>query len=342
MRDSDNVNVRPVKGENDVYACNFSRDAFKNQRWDEYSSKARGLFLDGNGKVVARGFEKFFNLGENEQTTRENIDKRLKFPVRVERKENGFLGLVSAREDGSWRFWSKSGQTDYSYLIEHLFKQTLDIGQEEALWNIVHDADVTLAFEVIDQESDRHIIKYDTSRLVFLHAIGNTVDFHIDHDADKLIDMDGFFARPEVLGVFQSDEEREALWSMLDEERHDSTREGVVVYDADGYMFKLKSDYYLEVKSLRTMLERTVLHDRPIADNDHSERAEKARWVLSHANMNRLVYTRKAFNERGVDMEYVGDLLAGGPATPDVSPSDAYRRTHAKGRRLDGKNQRNV
>ena len=79
MRDSDNVNVRPVKGENDVYACNFSRDAFRNQRWDEYSSKARGLFLDGNGNVVARGFEKFFNLGENEQTTRENIDKRLKF-----------------------------------------------------------------------------------------------------------------------------------------------------------------------------------------------------------------------------------------------------------------------
>lgn len=205
MRDSDNVNVRPVKGENDVYACNFSRDAFKNQRWDEYSSKARGLFLDGNGNVVARGFEKFFNLGENEQTTRENIDKRLKFPVRVERKENGFLGLVSARGDGSWRFWSKSGQTDYSYLIQRLFKETLDIGQEQALWNIAHDANVTLAFEVIDQESDRHIIKYDTSRLVFLHAIKNTVDFHIDHDADKLIDMDGFFDRPEVLSVFHSD-----------------------------------------------------------------------------------------------------------------------------------------
>lgn len=312
MRDSDNVNVRPVKGETDVYACNFSRDAFRNQRWDEYSSKARGLFLDGNGNVVARGFEKFFNLGENEQTTRENIDKRLKFPVRVERKENGFLGLVSTRGDGSWRFWSKSGQTDYSYLIQRLFKETLDIGQEQALWNIAHDADVTLAFEVIDQESDRHIIKYDTSRLVFLHAIKNTADFHIDHDADKLIDMDRFFNRPEVLAVFHSDKEREELWSMLDEERHDSTREGVVVYDADGYMFKLKSDYYLEVKSLRTMLERAILHDRPIPADDHSERAEKARWVLFHADMNRLVYTRKAFNERGVDMEYVGDLLSRG------------------------------
>lgn len=103
MRDSDNVNVRPVKGENDVYACNFSRDAFKNQRWDEYSSKARGLFLDGNGNVVARGFEKFFNLGENEQTTRENIDKRLKFPVRVERKENGFLGVAAHSADDGHR-----------------------------------------------------------------------------------------------------------------------------------------------------------------------------------------------------------------------------------------------
>lgn len=312
MRDSDNVNVRPVKGENDVYACNFSRDAFKNQRWDKYSSKARGLFLDGNGKVVARGFEKFFNLGENEQTTRENIDKRLKFPVRVERKENGFLGLVSARGDGSWRFWSKSGQTDYSYLIQRLFKETLDIGQEQALWNIAHDADVTLAFEVIDQESDRHIIKYDTSQLVFLHAIGNTVDFHIDYDADDLIDTDRFFARPEVLAVFQTEEQRESLWHMLDEERRWSDREGVVVYDADGYMFKLKSDYYLEVKSLRNLLERAVLRNKPIADNDHSERAELASWVLSHANMNRLVYTRKAFNERGVDMEYVGDLLSRG------------------------------
>lgn len=96
---------------------------------------------------------------------------------------------------------------------------------------------------------------------------------------------------------------------MLDEERHGSTREGVVMTP---YMFKLKSDYYLEVKSLRNLLERAILHDRPIPADDHSERAELARWVLFHANMNRLVYTRKAFNERGVDMEYVGDLLSRG------------------------------
>lgn len=63
----------------------------------------------------------------------------------------------------------------------------------------------------------------------------------------------------------------------------------------------------MHVKSLRC-----PRNNRHLILGNHSERAEKARWVLLHANMNRLVYTRKAFNERGVDMEYVGDLLSRG------------------------------
>lgn len=310
MRESDDVNVRPVNGERGVYACNFTRDAFKNHHWDEYSSKARGLFLDGEGNVVARGFDKFFNLDENEQTTRENIDRRLKFPVRVERKENGFLGLVSVGDDGEWRFWSKSGQTDYSPLIERLFHRTVDVDRMERLKSLVWMLGLTLAFEVIDQESDRHIIDYDESEIVFLHAIVNTVDFQTDLAADRLIDSMGMFKRPEVIAVFQSESEREELWRLIDRERHNSTREGIVVYDGNDYMFKVKSDYYLKVKSLRNLLERVVLRGKPIADNDHSERADKVRWVLAHADMDRLVYRREAFSDKGVDMEYVGELLS--------------------------------
>lgn len=307
MRQNQNVCVKPVKGEFDAYACNFSRDAFNNHRWDEYTSKARGLFLNSNGRVVARGFEKFFNLGENEETSRENVDGRLKFPVRVERKENGFLGLVSMRGDGSWRFWSKSGQTDYSQLIERLFMQT--VGEHESeLREIMRCHNVTLSFEVIDQDSDRHIIDYDRSYIVFLHAIANDVDFRIDYKTDKLIDGIGIFVRPQILATFQTDSERARLWDMLKDERL-STREGVVVYGADGYMFKLKTDYYLTVKSVRSMLERALLQGKPIRENDHSERADMARWVLEHADMDKLTYTREAFNSKGVDMEYVGRLL---------------------------------
>ena len=257
--------------------------------------------------MVARGFEKFFNLGENEETSRENVDGRLKFPVRVERKENGFLGLVSMRGDGSWRFWSKSGQTDYSRLIERLFMRS--VGEHESeLRGIMRRHDVTLAFEVVDQESDRHIIDYDRSYIVFLHAIANDVDFRIDYKTDKLIDGIGIFVRPQVLATFRTDGERARLWSLLEDERS-STREGVVVYGADGYMFKLKTDYYLTVKGVRSMLERVLLQGRPIRESDRSERADMARWVLEHADMDKLTYTREAFDSKGVDMEYVGRLL---------------------------------
>ena len=95
---------------------------------------------------------------------------------------------------------------------------------------------------------------------------------------------------------------------MLEDERL-STREGVVVYGADGYMFKLKTDYYLTVKGLRPMLERALLQGRPTRETDRSERADMARWVLEHADMDKLTYTREMFGDKGVDMEYVGRLL---------------------------------
>lgn len=69
---SDNVNVRPVKGENDVYACNFSRDAFRNQRWDEYSSKARGLFRPGTAMSWHAASRSSSTSGRT-RLTRENI-----------------------------------------------------------------------------------------------------------------------------------------------------------------------------------------------------------------------------------------------------------------------------
>ena len=140
MRDSDNVNVRPVKGETDVYACNFSRDAFRNQRWDEYSSKARACSSTGTAMSWHAASRSSSTSGRTSRPPARTSTSVSSSQCAWNARENGFLGLVSTRGDGSWRFWSKSGQTDYSYLIQRLFKETLDIGQEQALWNIAHDA----------------------------------------------------------------------------------------------------------------------------------------------------------------------------------------------------------
>lgn len=303
MRTNPNVRVRPVRGETDVYACNFTRDAFRNHKWDEYSSKARGLFLDHEGRVVMRGFEKFFNLGENDTVTLDKVLDHDAYPVRVERKENGFLGLIGAAPDGRLRCWSKSGLTDYSPLIERLLRETV-ADRADDLWRILNGRNVTMAVEVVDMESDRHIIGYDHSRLFLLHCIRNTETFAIDPDAERLIAESFDFDRPEVLCECH---DRGELEKAIESARA-GEREGVVLYYADGWMVKIKSDHYLRVKSLRPLLKRVLLNGKPVPMDD-SERSRLVRTVLEKADPDGLTYRRAEFDEPDVDMTYVGTLI---------------------------------
>lgn len=303
MRANPNVRVRPVKGETDVYACNFTRDAFRNRKWDEYSSKARGLFLDHEGRVVMRGFEKFFNLGENDTVTLDKVLDHDAYPVRVERKENGFLGLIGAAPDGRLRCLSKSGLTDYSPLIERLLHETV-ADRANDLWRILNERNVTMAVEVVDMESDRHIVGYDNSRLFLLHCIRNMETFAIDMEAERLIAESFQFDRPEVLCECH---DRDELEKAIADARA-SEREGVVLYFADGWMVKVKSDHYLRVKSLRSPLKRVLLNGKPVPTDD-SERARLVRTVLGKADPDRLTYRRAEFDEPDVDMTYVGSLI---------------------------------
>lgn len=296
MQATPTVHVRPVTGEPDVFACNFTRKAFAHHLWDEYSSTARGLFLNREGRVVARGFDKFFNIGENPETTLTNVLKRIGYPVRVERKMNGFLGLVSARPDGTLRYWSKSGQTDYSRLAERL----VDRFDTTALWRVAHDRDVTLLFEIIDHENDRHIISEPTSRAVFLHAVKNTRDFTLDPEADRMVrDLTG--EPPLTVAVAHTPGQLETI---IDQQAALTGVEGVVLYGADGYMAKVKTRYYLTVKSLRKPLEDTLLHGAPVRVG--GERGRLARAVLDGMPRDRLMYAKTVDGTPAVDMEEVG------------------------------------
>ena len=305
MRDNPNVRVMPVRGEEDLWACNFTRDAFRNHAWDEYSSKARGLFLNSQGDVVMRGFDKFFNLGETKQTSLDNVLEHMTYPARVEMKENGFLGLIGATEqEGMFHFYSKSGQTNYSPLIEKAFLRDLpDPHTRHEIWQTMRAHDVTVACEIVDAESDQHIIHYDKSRLYYLHAIHNHVEFAIDTQADSLLNT-LFPYRPDRYMIQDETGLRQAL--------HDaalSSREGVVIYGADGYMVKVKSALYLQSKRLRPVLENILLRGKPIPQ-DMSERSRLVRAVLDEIPHGRLVYHRAAFDRDAVDMTQVTDWLA--------------------------------
>jgi len=74
-----------------IDSYSFSRKAVYDKSWESVTIKTRGLFVNNKtNKLVARGYEKFFNLGERglELTS-------LTYPVQVFTKENVFLGLLS-------------------------------------------------------------------------------------------------------------------------------------------------------------------------------------------------------------------------------------------------------
>lgn len=306
MMSNPNVRVRPVDGEDDVYACNFTRDAFINHKWDGYTTKARGLFLNRNGKVVMRGFEKFFNIGENEETMLPEVLRKMKYPVRVERKKNGFLGIIGAREDGSLRFYSKSGETDYSALVKRNFER---LGIDHDVWRILHDHDVTLVCEIVDIDDDRHIIYASESKCWFLHALSNTVDFHIDDAAEaelREVSPDNWPERYEVA-------DEDALTAAINEAAA-ADYEGVVLYGANGYMAKVKSNLYLRTKRLRSKLQRALLYGKTTNNAEADDII--ARFGAS------LVYHRPLFDDDDVDMTVISRWLAAGGSTRDM-PGEA-------------------
>ena len=309
MRADPYVRVIPVRGETDVYACNFTAEAFREHRWTDRTINARGLFVGGNGQVVQRGFEKFFAVDETEGTSFAQVVNHAQehpesLPVRVERKENGFLGLVGAAgTPGLFRFWSKSGQTDYSALIERLFPSDSAVCAE--LWRMLHEWNVTAAFEVIDRESDRHIVGYESSGLRLLHLIRNAESFSIDAAHEETFTLAGGFVRPETVAIRHSPEEvAQAIG-----EAKASPREGVVLYFADGWMVKVKSDRYKLVKAMRPLMQRVLLRGRSF--NKSGDIADLARRIIDYAHEHHidLAYERQAFGERDIDMTKVNDIV---------------------------------
>ena len=308
MMDNPNVVVKKVKGEDDIYACNFTRDAFTKHKWDNYSSKARGLFLDHEGNVVMRGFDKFFNIGENEETSFENVMERMTYPARVERKENGFLGIIGAKGNGdpSFRFFSKAGNTDYSQLVRRRFEKVVPPGSdvENEVFTLMRRANASLVCEVIDTESDRHIIKYPESCIYALHLIRNDVDFEVLPVWEEILRrIASNMEWPDSFMVNSRDELDRAVTDAKTGER-----EGIVIYGADGYMCKLKSDHYLFIKSLRTSLQNAILGGKPPKKND-SVRYRVVTDILKNSDKTKLVYRREAFDKDDIDMTYVSEYL---------------------------------
>lgn len=235
-----------------ITAYNFTRDAFQRGRWDDLSTAARGLFMRGD-KVVARGYEKFFNLNERNGYTGEQVLEQFEYPVLVKPKINGFLMIV-ASIDGELVYYTKGGPTAYAKAGQEAFERAHMPHVRQRLAGLLVQLDVSLTFEVV-LENDPHIVE-ESAGVYFLGAIVNDVEFRLadDYAMDWIEAYVGAGAGSTAIVA----ENREELAHWLDVYSLEDTGEGAVFTDAAGRWTKVKSQRYSHLKSMRSPLMRVV------------------------------------------------------------------------------------
>lgn len=249
-----------------LVSANFTRDVFQSRQWDEIVTRARGLFLRGQN-VVARSYDKFFNLGERPETEREALRENLEFPVTVYVKENGYLGIVGYDETtDSLVFCSKS-------TTEGPFAQTLKeaffrmCAAPEKVREYLRETHSSLVFEVVDPVGDPHIISYGFKDpvLFLLDVVHRSEAFEkapyleLQHVAERF----GFFIK-RCGGTLHNVEEFDA-W--LDQVTAPGYRfggvedvEGFVLEDTKGFQTKIKLHFYSFWKRMRSLKDHVLRH----------------------------------------------------------------------------------
>lgn len=256
LRASEHVKVREVPGFPGVVAANFTRRAFIDGAWDDVSIHARGLFFDENtGEIVARGYEKFFHIGE---APGRDLDQWLNpnvtgYPVAAVKKYNGYLALVASIQ-GKLAVFSKSGVTPYGEKAHSMLLAAIGDDGAEQLRQMLERTNSTATFEVIRGDDPHPIAETGGDRLVLLDAIHNTATFATNPALARGIAARFGFesAATQVIGRAERPEGFAALQQMI-AARAD---EGAVLLDARGYRSKIKADLYASRKAARGALER--------------------------------------------------------------------------------------
>lgn len=249
--------VREKHLANGISSFNFSNKCFFNQAWDDINVKARGLFVKDDNKVVARSYNKFFNIGERPETEMASLRENLVFPVCAYVKSNGFLAMISAdpTENGKLFIASKStNEGDFAGYIRDVLDKTLTTAQQEEFAEYLRKNDCTAVFECIDPIHDPHIVEYSHPHLVLLDLVYN--DFNYSHAGYyTLIDVAGHFGfYCKVLSkVIANWQEFEAF---IDKWAARASIEGFVFEDADGFMVKYKTPWYKNWKQARGVLQQ--------------------------------------------------------------------------------------
>jgi RNA ligase len=218
--------------------------------WNDVNRQARGIIFDLDGRVVARPFNKFFNMNEREETKAANLPWLDGFEIFEKLDGSCGTGYIG---DSQWKLATpgsmESDQAVEGTAILHSYKEpeTIDLDDGSVLVALSHNVkrydlshlpvDCTPIFEIIYPEN-RIVVDYHGSRELVLLAIfeHNGEEWH-PRRVDQIAQMCGF-RRPKEYRM----DLREATFE-------DNTEGYVCRFDC-GLRVKVKSPTYTRIHRL--------------------------------------------------------------------------------------------
>jgi|694.fasta_scaffold00851_41 RNA ligase len=227
-----NVNVQKHKNF-DYYIYNYSQTVQFQKLWDEVTIDSRGLILDGMGNIIARPFQKFFNLQEHDVK-----DIPFDLPYTVFEKMDGSLGIAYKGEDGEVYIATRG-----SFESEQAIKATEMLYANSDLYNLVHSYsdDYTFLFEII-YPSNRIVVDYGgEEKLVLLGSYHKETNEFVFPDYYKQMIPSLFI--PKRFDVSSIDELKNS---------DEINFEGYVVRFQNDFRVKVKLDEYVRLHRILT------------------------------------------------------------------------------------------
>lgn len=248
-----------------ISSFNFTEKAFYDKVWDEQTTKSRGLYLDTlKGKVVARAYDKFFNINERPEIKFDMLQYKLQFPVTAYVKENGFLGIVSYNEyEDDLLIASKSTlDSQFTQWFREMLYEKISAENIQEMKKYIKEHNVSFVFECVDMKNDPHIIEYPNSELFLLDIVQNDMNFS-KYEYDTMVDIANQFGltpKEKAFEIATWQEFFDWYYDILEEDyEYDGRKiEGFVIEDNVGYMTKLKLTYYNFWKFMRSISHEAI------------------------------------------------------------------------------------
>jgi len=240
--------------------------------------ECRGLIFGERGQIINRRYHKFFNVNERDETQLDRIDWS-KPHVVLEKLDGSMVSACYVK--GHIRWMTKMGITDTSMEAEAFVATHPEY--TEYVKDLL-DEGITPIFEWCSNKN-RIVLDYPEDRLVLTGLRSFWMGHYFTYQ--EMVDD----AKPYGIPVVEAYSWNSKPNELIDWIRQNEDTEGVVVRFDDGHMVKIKTDWYVRIHKVKSLLgqERDVvslilnneLDDLlPVLPREDVEKIEKFQVVL--------------------------------------------------------------